>query len=272
MALDKSLASLDGRAAIVTGGAMGIGRGCARGLAAFGAGVVIADKDGDAAKETAADIEAAGGSALALTVDVRDFDQVKGMVKATVDRYGRVDCLVNNVGGGFRKDFVEESENAWDALVRINLKTTYYCTKTVVDEMVRLGIAGSIINVTSIEAYRAAPGFAVYASCKSAMENFARTMALEAGHHGIRFNTIAPDATPTPGTTGIGVTTPGRPGRARSIPALREGVEDDYAGPTVFLASDMSAYLTGITIHVDGGTYASGGWVRNEKMEWTGSA
>ena len=104
--------------------------------------------------------------------------------------------------------------------------------------MVRLGIAGSIINVTSIEAYRAAPGFAVYASCKAAMENFARTMALEAGHHGIRFNTIAPDATPTPGTTGIGVTTPGRPGRARSIPAGREGVEDDYAGPTVFLASD----------------------------------
>ena len=84
--------------------------------------------------------------------------------------------------------------------------------------------------------------------------------------------TPIPDATPTPGTSGIGVTTPGRPGRARSIPALREGVEDDYAGPTVFLASDMSAYLTGITIHVDGGTFASGGWVRNENMEWTGSA
>ena len=271
MALDKSLASLDGRAAIVTGGAMGIGRGCAKGLAAFGANVVIADKDGDAAEQTALEIKKAGYQAMALTVDVRDFDQVRSMVSATIDTFGRVDCLVNNVGGTFREDFIAESENAWDALIKANLKTCYYCTKTVVDEMIRLDIKGSIVNVTSIEAYRAAPGFAVYASCKAAMENFARTMACEVGHHGIRFNTIAPDATPTPGTTGIGVMTSGNATRTRSIPAGREGTEDDYAGTVVFLASDMSAYLTGITIHVDGGTYASGGWVRNEDMEWSGS-
>ncbi|MCI0770112.1 MAG: SDR family NAD(P)-dependent oxidoreductase, partial [Chloroflexi bacterium] len=155
--MDRSLASLDGKAAIVTGSAGGIGKGIALGLAAFGANLVIADKDGDTAKATASEIEAMGVQALPLTTDVREFDQVKAMTQATLDRFGGVDILVNNVGGTFREDFVNLSERGWDALIRINLKSVFYCTKSVADEMIRQGTKGSIIQVTSIEAWRAAP-------------------------------------------------------------------------------------------------------------------
>ena len=260
--MDRSLASLDGKTAIVTGSAGGIGKGIALGLAAFGANLVIADKDGDTAKATASEIEAMGVQALPLTTDVREFDQVKAMTQATLDRFGGVDILVNNVGGTFREDFVNLSERGWDALIRINLKSVFYCTKSVADEMIRQGTKGSIIQVTSIEAWRAAPGYAVYSACKAGLDNFTKTLALELGQHGIRVNSIAPDAIRTPGIS-MGTTPEDEERARRYIPLRRIGTIEDLAGVAVFLASEMSAFITGTTIHVDGGNFAAGGWQLN---------
>ena len=267
--MDRSLASLDGRVAIVTGAGGGIGKGCALGLAAFGANVVVADKVEEAAKTAAAEIEASGVKALPVTIDVREFDAVKAMVRQTVETFGRLDILVNNVGGTFKEDFLNESERAWDAFIRINLKTVFYCTKAASDHMIELGNGGSIINITSIEAWRAAPGFAVYAACKAGVENFTRSTALELAHHNIRVNTIAPDVIDTPGVPLLA--TSRGDSRRRTIPLGRIGTIEDCAGSTVFLASDMSAFITGSTIHVDGGNNAARGWIRTESGDWSTS-
>jgi NAD(P)-dependent dehydrogenase (short-subunit alcohol dehydrogenase family) len=265
--MDRSIALLEGRTAIVTGSAGGIGKGIALGLAAFGASVVIADKDGAGAQRTASEVQAMGPKALPVTCDGRELDPVTAMVKAALDRFGRIDVLVNNVGGTFREDFLNVSERGWDALIRINLKSVFYCTKAVADEMVRLKTKGSIIQVTSIEAWRAAPGYAVYSACKAGLENFTKTMALELAKHGIRVNSIAPDVIRTPGVS-IGGTPDAEERYRRVIPLQRIGQIEDLAGPAVFLASDMSAFVTGATIHVDGGNYAAGGWVRDAEGRW----
>ncbi|MEE9285168.1 MAG: SDR family oxidoreductase [Dehalococcoidia bacterium] len=265
--MDGSMASLDGKTAIVTGSGGGIGKGIAQGLAAFGANVVVADKDGETAQATASELEAMGVQALPLATDVREQDQVKAMTGAALDRFGGIDILVNNVGGTFREDFVNVSERGWDALIRINLKSVFYCTKSVADEMIRRGTKGSIIQVTSIEAWRAAPGYAVYAACKAGLDNFTKTLALELGHHGIRVNSIAPDAIRTPGV-GIGRTPEDEERYRRTIPLQRIGGSEDLAGTAVFLASEMSSFITGVTIHVDGGNFAAGGWLRNHDGLW----
>ncbi|MBM4405152.1 MAG: SDR family oxidoreductase [Chloroflexi bacterium] len=265
--MDRSIASLDGRTAIVTGGANGIGKGIAMGLAAFGANVVIADKDGPAAQQTAAEIAKKGVRTLSYAVDVREFDQVKAMTKATLDTFGKINILVNNVGGTFKSNFLDVAEKGWDALIRINLKSALYCTKSVADEMIRLKTGGAIIQVTSIEAWRAAPGYAVYSACKAALENFTWTMALELAQHNIRVNSIAPDVILTPGVP-LGTKPEDRERYNRTIPLKRVGTIEDCAGAAVYLASDMSSFVTGQTIHVDGGNYASKGWIRDPSGTW----
>ncbi|MBI3743605.1 MAG: SDR family oxidoreductase [Chloroflexi bacterium] len=265
--MDRSIASLEGKTTIVTGSAGGIGKGCAMGLAAFGANIVIADKDGEMAKKTANEL---GAKAMPFQVDVREMEQVKALTKATIDRFGKIDVLINNVGGTFREDFLNVSERGWDALMRINLRSVFYVTKCVADEMVRLKTKGSIIQVTSIEAWRAAPGYAVYSACKAGLENFTKTMALELADHGIRVNSIAPDVIRTPGVA-IAKTPEDEARYKRHVPLGRVGEIEDCAGVAVFLASNMSSFITGTTIHVDGGNYAAGGWVRGPDRRWVTS-
>src|SRR5204862_1954235 len=133
----------------------------------------------DTARRTAADIEAAGGQALALPADVRDAVALEAAVEQTVARFGGVDVLVSNVGGTFRAGFLETTEKGWDALVRTNLKTVLHGVRLVAPRMIDAGRGGSIIHVVSIEAERAAPAYAVYAACKAAVVSFTRSMALE---------------------------------------------------------------------------------------------
>jgi NAD(P)-dependent dehydrogenase (short-subunit alcohol dehydrogenase family) len=153
---------------------------------------------------------------------------------------------------------LETSENGWDALYRANLRHVLLCTQRAARVMVAHGIAGSIITVTSIEGVRAAPGYAAYAAAKAGVVNYTKTAALELAPHGIRVNALAPDFTLTEGLTAM--STPQSLTRAaRMVPMGRAGHVDEM-GAAVFLASDMSSYVTGQTIHVDGGTAAAGGW------------
>jgi 3-oxoacyl-[acyl-carrier protein] reductase len=245
---------LTDRVAVVTGGGAGIGRGIAAGLAAFGAAVAIWERDAESCTAAAESI-----GALGITTDVRESGQVDAALERTTAELGPVTILVNNAGGVFSSPLLDTSENGWDALYRANLRHVLLCTQRVARQLVSAGWPGSIINLTSIEGVRAAPGYAAYAAAKAGVINYTKTAAFELAPHGIRVNALAPDITVTEGLVRLspeGLS----PAIANAIPMGRAGHVDEIAGAAVFLASDMASYITGQTIHVDGGTHAAGGW------------
>lgn len=254
MAIDPSQILLTDRVAVVTGGGAGIGRGIAKGLAAFGAKVAIWERDPDACTATAEMI-----GALGIVTDVRDSAQVDAALQRTVDELGEVSILVNNAGGTFHSPLLDTSENGWDALYRSNLRHVLLCTQRVARRLVRAGRAGSVINLTSIEGVRAAPGYAAYAAAKAGVINYTKTAALELAPYNIRVNALAPDLTMTEGLAQMSGGNL-RTDTAPYIPMGRVGHVDEMAAAAVFLASEMASYITGQTIHVDGGTQAASGW------------
>jgi NAD(P)-dependent dehydrogenase (short-subunit alcohol dehydrogenase family) len=252
--MDPASVLLTDRVAVVTGGGAGIGRGIARGLAAFGAKVAIWEREPE---HTAKAAEEVGG--LGIVTDVRQSQEVDEALRRTIAELGPVTILVNNAGGVFSSPLLETSENGWDALYRANLKHVMLCTQRVARTMVEAKSGGSIISVTSIEGTRAAPGYASYAAAKAGVINYTKTAALELAPYGIRINALAPDITITEGL--LSVAPPGSEAHfGRTVPMGRAGHVDEMAGAAVFLASELSSYVTGQTIHVDGGTHAASGW------------
>jgi NAD(P)-dependent dehydrogenase (short-subunit alcohol dehydrogenase family) len=264
---------LNEKVAIVTGGGAGIGRAIALTLAQAGADIVILDVVSERCAEVAARVRELGRRALPLPTDVTDTDQVRSAVEKVEAEFGRIDILINNAGGVGGKPFLEQSERSWRRHIDLNLVSMLAATSAAVPVMIRGGRGGAIVNVSSIEATRAAPNYAVYAACKAGMNSFTRTMALELAEHNIRVNAIAPDVTITPGIRG-NISGPVDPSTwiempeavvdatRRRIPLGREGVDVECGQAALFLASPMSSYITGTILPVDGGCWASSGWIR----------
>ncbi|TDV49860.1 SDR family NAD(P)-dependent oxidoreductase [Actinophytocola oryzae] len=253
---------LAGTVALVTGGAGGLGRAIATDLAANGVRLAIIDRD----REALDDLRHT--DSLRHHGDARDPDALAALFKATEERWGRLDTLVNVVGGTFRAPFLDTTPKGWDALLRTNLLHVLHACALAVPRM-RAG--GSIVNITTIEAHRAAPGFAVYAAAKAAVEQFARTLAVEVAPNGIRVNNVAPDFVPTPRLAALsaGDDALSDPvGVRAAIPMGRVGGVTDVSGCVVFLASALSGFLTGTTLHPDGGTHASAGWFNWPDSGW----
>lgn len=272
--------SLTDQVAVITGGGAGIGRATALTFAAAGADIVIGDIVAERCDETAARVREMGRRALPIATDVMEINQIRALVATANEKFGRIDILVNNAGGAKSTPFLEQSERSWRRHVDLNLMSLFAATSAAVPVMISGGRGGSIINVSSIEASRAAPNFAVYAACKAGMLNFTRTMALELADHGIRVNAIAPDYTVTPGLRGnltgpvdptkwIQPTAQQEAAAARRIPLGRPGIDTECGQVALFLASAMSSYVTGAVIPVDGGAWASSGWLRNTAGKWT---
>jgi len=266
--------------AIITGGGGGIGRAIALALAEVGANIVVADIIPERCEETAARVRELGREALPVTTDVTDTEQVRAMIDTAFKHFGRIDILVNNAGGVAPKAFTEQSERAWRRIIDLTFVSMLAATSAATPHMIAGQRGGSIITVASIEGSRAAPNYSVYAACKAGMLNFTRSLALEFADHGIRVNAIAPDFIVTPGLSGnikgpVDPSTWIKPSAAESvatarrIPLGRTGVDSECGSVAVFLASKMSSYITGATIPIDGGTWASSGWLRNQAGQWT---
>jgi NAD(P)-dependent dehydrogenase (short-subunit alcohol dehydrogenase family) len=270
---------LTGKVALVTGGGGGIGRGVALSLADAGADIVLAEIDPQRAEQTAGLIRERNRKVLAVQTDVMDTGQVRTAVERADTEFGRLDILVNNAGGVRGGPFVEQSERSWRRHIDINLVSMLAATSAAVPVMRRGGRGGSIVNVSSIEATRAAPNFAVYAACKAGMLSFTRTMALELAAEGIRVNAITPDQTVTPGNRGqrtgpidetsFDTRDPAlQDAMDRYIPAGREGHISECGSVVAFLCSPLASYITGVTLPVDGGTWAASGWSRGAEGTW----
>jgi len=271
---------LTDQVAIVTGGGGGIGRACALRLADFGAHVVVADIVPERCNEVCDRVGERGRRALGVPIDMMDTAQISALVATAVAEFGRVDILVNNVGGVAPRLFAEQSERSWRRHIDINLVSTLAATSATIPVMIDGGRGGSIVNIASIEGMRAAPGYAVYAACKAAMLNFTESMALELSDHAIRVNAIAPDHTVTPGGRGnrtgpvvpatwVTRTPEAQDAMNRLIPLGREGDDSEIGDAVAFLCSSMARYITGITLPVDGGTFAAAGWQRTPARSWT---
>lgn len=271
---------LTDQVAVVTGGGGGLGRAIALAFAAMGADIVIADIVPERCEETAERVREQGRQALPVPVDVSDTDQVRALMEQVRERFGRLDILVNNAGGVSPKPFLKQSERSWRRHIDLNFVSMLTATSAAAPMMIEGGRGGSIINVASIEASRAAPNYAVYAACKAGMLNFTRSLSLELADHGIRVNALAPDYIVTPGLRG-NITGPVDPATwikptpaqeaatAKRIPLGRPGVDSECGRAAVFLASKMSDYITGTTLPIDGGAWASSGWLRNRDGQWT---
>jgi len=266
-------AGLAGKVALVAGGGGGLGRGSALDLARAGVALALADVDAEALRATADEARAHGVEVLDAVIDVRDGDALAGLFDSCDETFGRLDVLVNVVGGTFRSAFTEVSAKGRDALVRTNFTWVVDATQQAARRMAAGGHGGSIITITSIEAHRAAPGYAVYAAMKAALAHLTRTLAVELGAAGIRVNCVAPDFVPTAGMAGVA----GRAGSAGqraaaagdgtdpgdwlTIPLRRKGEVADVGNCVLFLASGLSSYITGTTLHPDGGALAMSGWM-----------
>lgn len=245
---------LAGRRAVVTGGAAGIGGSIVAAFAAHGADVLAVDRDEQALGRLVELV----GSVEPLLLDVTE-PGAGGRIAAACEP----DVLVNNVGHFLvpPQPFAASEPAGWEAVEAVNLTHVLRCTRALLPGMIARGRGGAVVNLTTVEAFRGIPGHAVYAACKAAVTQFGRSLAVEVGRHGIRVNAIAPDVVESPQLPYSEWVPEGERGRWRTwVPLARHGTGADVAGAALFLASPLSEFVTGTTVHVDGGTHAAGGW------------
>jgi 3-oxoacyl-[acyl-carrier protein] reductase len=242
---------LDGKVTIVTGASRGIGRSVAIELAKLGAKVVINYAGNQAAAEEVKNlIVSAGGQAIVIKADVGNVEAVDAMVKETIDTFGKIDILVNNAGITRDNLLMRMKEDDWDAVMNINLKGVFVCTKAISRIMMKQR-AGKIINMTSVVGLMGNAGQANYAAAKAGVIGFTKSMAKELASRGITVNAIAPGFISTDMTAVLSEQV--KKELAEKIPVGRLGSPEDVAAAVAFLASDSANYITGQTLNVDGG-------------------
>jgi 3-oxoacyl-[acyl-carrier protein] reductase len=259
MYLDERL-NLAGKVGLVIGGAGGLGWPCSLDLARSGMHLFIVDRVEERMRQCLSDLAGLNVKVRGRACDARDEESLREVFAAVEDEFGRLDLLVNVVGGTFHQLFRDSNPRGWDALIRTNFLWLLHSVKLAIPLMEQGQRGGSIVNVTSVEAHRAAPECAVYAGMKAAVLNFSRSLAVELAPAGIRVNTVAPDRTPTEHLPAVGGSEAGDLRVRIGIPMGREGKGEDFSGCVLFLASDLSRYVTGTSLHPDGGTLASSGW------------
>ena len=270
--LDDRLA-VAGKVAVIFGGGGGLGRACALDLGRAGMRLVLVDRDADLLADAVDALTADGVDVVSDVSDARDPEEQARCFGLADERFGGLDVLVNVVGGTFPQPFEESIPKGWDALIRTNFTWLLGATQLAIPRMRARG-GGSIVNLTSIEAHRAAPNHAVYSAMKAAVTNLGRSLAVELGPDNIRVNTIAPDFVPTEGLVGLAPDVdPGLAAATDSIaiPLARRGDYGDIGGCALFLASDLSRYVTGTSLHPDGGALASSGWANWPAEGWRNS-
>jgi NAD(P)-dependent dehydrogenase (short-subunit alcohol dehydrogenase family) len=238
---------------IVTGAASGINRAIGLRFAREEATVVIADVNAAGAEETATQVRAAGGRALAVKTDVRRRDEIDAMVRTALERFGRIDVLVNGAGIETLIPFLDLPEDEWNRVLGVNLTGAFLCGQAVAREMVRAGRGGKIINIASINSAIALPNQAHYVASKGGLLMLTKAMALELAAHKINVNAIGPGVVETP-LTAKSLSDPARRDLLlRHTPLNRFGQPADIAGVAVFLASEAADFVTGTILYVDGG-------------------
>jgi 3-oxoacyl-[acyl-carrier protein] reductase len=243
--------NLNGRVAVVTGGAAGIGRGIVQVLADEGASVVVADIDEDAAAQTVEALKAQGREALAANVDVADRGQVESMVSATIERYGRIDILAANAGVYRWDPLTEITDEVWQRIMDINLKGAFNCVQACVPVMRRQAYGRVVLTSSITGPVVAAPGLAHYAASKEGMLGLMRGAAFELVSDGITVNAVQPGNVRTPGT---GTMDPELAARVlASVPLGRLAEPEEIGWAVRFFASEEAAYVTGQSLIVDGG-------------------
>lgn len=246
---------LEGKIAIVTGAGSGIGKAIALAFANQAAVVVLADLNYDAVKETEKEINESGNKSITIKTDVTKASDVDTMVTQTLDEYGSVDILVNNVGIPGSEEAMQmhtTPEEEWDRVVAVNLKSVYLCSKRVIPEMIKRG-SGKIINLSSVAGIVAFPGRAAYTATKGAVSLLTKAMALDYSKYNINVNAICPGMVETPMTKWRLDIPELREEVEKCIPMERVGVPNDITGAAVFLASGDSNYVSGHLLVVDGG-------------------
>jgi len=257
---------LQGKVAVVTGGAQGIGRACALRFAHEGASVVIADLRVDGAKAVASEIEAAGGAAIGIAADVSSRAQAQSLIDAAVARFGGVDVLMNNAGAIRITPFLDIDEAEWDLLFNVNCKGSLWCAQAAARQMIAQGRGGKIINVASQAGRRGEAWVLTYCASKAAVISMTQSMGLALAPHKINVNAIAPGIVDTPlwiandkrfaELMGLPEGEPKRQFVA-TIPLGRIEQPEDVAGMAAFLASSDADYITQQTYNVDGGNWPS---------------
>ena len=251
-----------GKTALVTGGGAGIGAACAAMLREAGARVFIAEIDADRCAEYGED---------AVQCDVTSAEGVETLRAELESKTERLDILVNNVGHFlYIKPFAAMARDEIDQVLGVNLSSLLHVTQALLPLLKAAAPGSSIVNITSVEGFRALPNCAIYAASKAAIAGFTKSLALELGPEGIRVNDVAPELTDTPQTP-LSAMIPEE--HQQYIPLWnrlgRYGEPRDIAGAVLFLASDLAGWVTGTTLHVDGGSLASAGWTRDTKGTWT---
>jgi NAD(P)-dependent dehydrogenase (short-subunit alcohol dehydrogenase family) len=256
-----SAGELDGRVAIITGAAMGIGRSCAIRMAQEGARVVLADIDAEAGERVRGEIDAAGGSAIFVRTDVTSMADMEALAAAALERFGAIDILVNNAAVAIGGVVDETDEATWNRVLTTNLTSVWRGMKVCVPVMRRQG-RGAVVNMSSAQAFAGFKGWAAYATAKGGVNALTQQAAVDLAPHGIRVNAVAPGTIMTPLNEKVFREHPDPDALIaswnRAHPIGRFGQPEEVADLVTFLASDRASFITGEIVRVDGGLIVRG--------------